>query len=85
MCVCNYSGFSKRIPRREHPRVVYIFPDVHRQLYRAGVYINLVTVLKESGSLPSSSYLTHIDRLTLAQNCVSLGHPEARGTGPGCG
>ena len=50
-CVCNYSGFSKRIPRLEHPRVLYIFLDVHRQLYRVKVYINLVTELKESGAL----------------------------------
>ena len=50
-CVCNFSGFSKRIPRLEHPRVVYTFPDVHRQLYRVRTYINLFTELKESGAL----------------------------------
>ena len=83
--MCNFSGFSKRIPRLEHPRVVYTFPDVHRQLYRVRVYINLVTVQEESGALQSSSYLTHIDRLTSARNYVSLGHPEAWGSGMGCG
>ena len=50
-CVCNFSGFSKRNPRLEHPRVVYIFPDVHRQLYRVRVYIKLVTELNENGAL----------------------------------
>ena len=50
-CVCNFSGFSKRIPRLEHPRVVYTFPDVHRQLYRVRVYIKLFTELRESGAL----------------------------------
>ena len=49
--MCNFSGFSKRNPRIEHPRVVYTFPDVHRQLYRVRVYINLFTELKESGAL----------------------------------
>ena len=40
--------------------------------------------LKESGALGSSSYRTHIDRLTSARNCVILGHPEAWGSGLGC-
>ena len=29
-CVCNYSGFSKRIPRLEHPRVGLRITSVHR-------------------------------------------------------
>ena len=50
-CVCNFSGFSKRIPRLEHPRVGLHITRVHRQLYRVRVYIKLVTELKESGAL----------------------------------
>ena len=36
-CVCNYSGFSKRIPRLEHPRVGYICDQTETQEgYTAG-------------------------------------------------
>ena len=32
-CVRIYSGFSKRIPRLERPRVVCIFPTELRKIY----------------------------------------------------
>ena len=35
-CVCNYSGFSKRIPRPEHPRVGYTFPIKLRKVIPQG-------------------------------------------------
>ena len=34
-CVCNFSGFSKRIPSLEHPRVVCTLPAVTGR-YTAG-------------------------------------------------
>ena len=41
------------------------------------------TVLKESGALRSRLYLTHIDRLTSARNCVMLGYSEVWDRGGG--
>ena len=84
-CVCNFSGFSKRIPRLESPLGRdCTLPALTSQPYPVRVHITPFSVLKESGALRSRSYLTHIDRLTSARNCVILGHPEAWGSGLGC-
>ena len=67
--VCDFSGFSKRIPSLEHPRVVCTLPPELRKLYRR------VSVRSGHGGKRcslSSSYFTHIDRLTSARNCVLL-------------
>ena len=38
-CVCNFSGFSKRIPSLEHPRVVCTLPTELRKIYRRVILI----------------------------------------------
>ena len=37
-CVCDFSGFSKRIPRPEHPRVACTFP-IGQKIYRMVILI----------------------------------------------
>ena len=51
-CVCNYSGFSKRIPRLESPLGRdCALPTLTSQPYRVTVHITLFTVLRESGAV----------------------------------
>ena len=67
--MCNFSRFSRRIPSLEHPRVECTLPPELRKLYRM---INLNMILRGKRCSLSSSYFTHIDRLTSARNCVLL-------------
>ena len=46
--MCNFSGFSKRIPRLEHPRVVCTLPIELRKIHRRVI---LIMVVKERGAL----------------------------------
>ena len=47
-CVCDFSGFSKRIPRLEHPRVVCTFPTELRKIY---LRVILIMVTQQRGDL----------------------------------
>ena len=51
-CVCNYSGFSKRIPRLESPEGgTAHYQRSQGEVYRVRIHITPHAVLRESGAL----------------------------------